>query len=193
MIGEEAKREAWYAVYLKHQHEKTAADLLSRKGFETFLPVYKAAHRWKDRTKIVSLPLFPCYMFLRTGLDRKLDILRTPGVFWLVGNSGQASPVDESEIDALRKIGRSGAQTEPHAYLQEGDRVKVVAGSLAGVTGVLIRAKNRYRVVVSVELLRKAVAVEVDRSMLEPLENGLLQERSPKRIAPLRRSLGANE
>jgi transcription antitermination factor NusG len=160
---------AWYAVYTKHQHEKSASSLLSRKGFEVFLPLYDAKHHWKDRTKIVSLPVFACYLFLRTTLDRKLEVLRTPGVFWLVENRGRACPVPESEIEAVRKITKNSLHVEPHPYptLKDGDIVRVRSGALAGIQGILTRQRNRYRVVLSVEVLRKAVAVEVDLSTVE--------------------------
>src|SRR5882762_1155812 len=95
---------SWYAAYTKHQHEKTAADLLQKKGFDVLLPLYRATHQWKDRTKIVSLPLFPCYLFLQANLERKLDILRTPGIFWLVENGGHACEVSDSEIELVQKL-----------------------------------------------------------------------------------------
>jgi transcription antitermination factor NusG len=157
----------WYAVYTKHQHEKTASDLLARKGFEVLLPLYRATHRWKDRVKTVLIPLFPSYVFVRTSLEKKLDILRTPGVFWLVGHGGRAFPVPEREIEAVRKITQSSAHFEPHPFLKYGDLVRVRVGPLAGVTGILKQIKNQYRVVLSVGLLQKAVAVEVDLSVLE--------------------------
>jgi transcription antitermination factor NusG len=164
---------AWYVAYTKHQHEKNASDLLSRKGFTVFLPLYNAERRWKDRTKIVSLPIFPCYLFLRTNLDRKLDILRTPGVFWLVENDGHASAVPESEIEAIRTITVHSARVEPHPYssLKDGDFVRIRSGPLAGIQGILTCVKNRYRVVLSVEVLQKAVAVEVELSSVEPLNS----------------------
>jgi transcription antitermination factor NusG len=161
---------AWYAVYTKHQHEKSAADLLSRKGLEVLLPLYRTTRQWKDRAKIVSLPVFPCYLFLRTSLDRKLDVVKTPGVFWLVENGGHACSVPESDIDAIRKITASSAHAEPHPYLKCGTLVRVRSGALSGVQGILTRVKNRYRVVLSVDLLQKAVAVEVEASNVEPLD-----------------------
>jgi transcription antitermination factor NusG len=163
----------WYAVYTKHQHEKNVSDLLARKGFTVFLPLYNTERRWKDRTKIVSLPIFPCYLFLRTNLDRKLDILRTPGVFWLVENDGHASAIPESEIEAVRKITENSARVEPHPYpsLKDGDFVRIRRGPLAGIQGILTRVKNRYRVVLSVEVLQKAVAVEVELSSVEPVNS----------------------
>lgn len=162
-------REGWYAVYTKHQHEKSATNLLARKGFEVLLPLYRAAHRWKDRVQVVALPVFPCYLFLRTTLERKLEILQTPGVFWLVGSGGHASLMPNGEIESIRKITESSAWFEPHPYLKSGDQVRVLAGPLAGIEGILTRVKNRYRVVLSVELLQKAVAVEVDVSAVERL------------------------
>lgn len=157
----------WYAVYAKHQHEKRASELLARKGFEVFLPLYRTEHRWKDRTKVVSLPLFPSYLFLRTDLVRKIEILRTPGVFWLIENGGHACPVPETDIEAVRRITQSSANIQPHPYLRCGDFVRVREGALAGIEGILTRVKNRYRVVLSVDLLQKAIAVEVDLSVVE--------------------------
>jgi len=160
---------AWYAVYTKHQHEKSAKSILAQKGFEVLLPLYRSAHRWKDRTQIVLLPIFPCYLFLRASLNRKLEILRTPGVFWLVENAGHACAVPDSDIEGIRKITEGAAHAEPHPFLKTGMRVRVKVGPLAGVEGILSRVKNQYRIVLSVELLRQAVSVEVDISIVEPL------------------------
>ena len=165
--GQVLQSRPWYAVYTKHQHEKAACELLAGKGFEIFLPLYHMKRNWKDRTKVVSLPVFPCYLFLRANLVRKLEILQTPGVFWLVESGGRACEVPNSEIEAVRRITQSSAAAEPHPYLQCGDHVRVRQGALAGIKGVLIRMRNRYRVVVSVNLLQKAIAVEVDFSMIE--------------------------
>lgn len=169
--GYEASSElGWYALYVRHQHEKSAAELLSRKGFEVLLPLHRAAHRWKDRIQIVSLPVFPSYVFLRANLERKLEVLRTPGVCWLVGNGGRASRVPESEIDSIRKVTQNSGRIEPHPFLKSGERILVSSGPLAGVEGILNRVKNQFRVVVCVELLQKAVAVEVDATMIQPLD-----------------------
>ena len=162
-------KDAWYAVYAKHQHEKSAADLLARKGFETLLPLYRSVRRWKDRDKSVMSPLFPSYLFVRADLSRRVDILRTPGVFWLVQSGGCACPVSDADIEAINKMVQSPALIAPHPYLKSGERVRVRHGSLEGLEGILTRFKNQYRVVVMVEPLRKAVAVEVDVSAIEPL------------------------
>jgi transcription antitermination factor NusG len=157
----------WYAVYTKHQHEKAVSEMLTGKGFEVFLPVYRAEHRWKDRTKVISIPVFPCYLFLRIDFDRKVEILRTPGVFWLVESGGRACAVPDSEVEAVRRITQSSAKIEPHRYLRCGDRVRVREGALAGLEGVLVQVRNGHRVVLSVELLQKSIAVEVDFSSVE--------------------------
>jgi transcription antitermination factor NusG len=167
MLSIETGPDAWYALYTKHQHEKKAGSFLEKRGFEVLLPTYQSANRWKDRTKIVSVPIFPCYLFVKTGLERKLDLLRAPGVFWMVGNSRGASVVPAQEIEALQKIMRSKVRAEPHPYLKSGDRVRVRSGPLSGLEGILVRVKNIYRVVLSVELLQKAVAAEVDLSVVE--------------------------
>ena len=168
-IGDEASPDAWYAVYTKHQHEKTAAAQLQGRGFEVFLPLYKAVHRWKDRNQTVQLPLFPCYVFLRTPLAERGNVLRTPGVFSIVGNGGRPTPVPEVEIEAIRTITQSRSHFEPHTFLKTGDRVRVLSGPLAGIEGFLQRIKSRYRIILTVELLQKAVAVEVDITAVERL------------------------
>ena len=158
---------SWHALYARHQHERVAADILSRKGFEVFLPMYSAVHRWKDRNKELSLPLFPCYFFVRGGLDRWLDVMRTPGVHHGVGWGGQVAVIPEEEIQAVRRMVESSLMVEPHPFLRCGDQVRVKSGPLEGIEGILLRKKNLFRLVLCVEMLQKAVAVEVDISMVE--------------------------
>lgn len=159
----------WYAIYTRHQHEKTVAQILKSKGFEVFLPLYGAAHRWKDRTKVVSLPLFPCYVFLRGGLERRLDIVTTPGIYALVSTAGQPAAIPAIELEAVRRAVESTLRVEPHPFLKCGDWVRVKCGPLAGYQGILIRKKNLYRLVLSVEMLGKAAAVEIDAFLVERL------------------------
>jgi len=160
---------AWYVLYTRHQHEKTVAQLLTSKGFEILLPLYSTARRWKDRTKLLSLPLFPCYVFLRGGLKRRLDIMTTPGIHALVSTSGQPAAIPAAEIEAIRRAVESGARVEPHPYLKCGEWMRVKSGPLAGVQGILVRRKNLCRLVLSVEMLGKSAAVEVDASLVERL------------------------
>jgi transcription antitermination factor NusG len=160
---------AWYALYTRHQHEKTVAHVLTNKGFETLLPLYAVARRWKDRTKLLSAPLFPCYVFLNGGLERRLDIMTTPGIHALVSNAGQPAAIPAVEIDAIRRAVESGSRVEPHPLLKCGDWVRVKCGPLAGIEGILVRKKNLYRLVLSVEMLGKAAAVEIDAFLVERL------------------------
>jgi len=159
--------EYWYALYTRHQHEKTVADILSAKGFEVFLPLYSAAHQWKDRVKRLSLPLFPCYVFIRASLDRRLPIVTTPGVYAFVGVEGRAARIPDAEIDAVHRTMDSLLHVEPHPFLRSGDWVRVKSGPLEGIEGILVRKTNRFRLVLSVEMLEKSVALEVDPSIVE--------------------------
>jgi transcription antitermination factor NusG len=158
---------SWYAIYTRFRHEKTVAQILTRKGLEIFLPLYESAHRWEDRTKLVSLPLFPCYVFLKGSLDRRLDIMNTPGFHALVSTAGQPAAIPPDEIEAIRRTIESGAHVNPHPFMKCGERVRVKCGPLIDVEGILVRMKNQFRLVVSVEMLGKAVAVEVDASVVE--------------------------
>jgi transcription antitermination factor NusG len=161
----------WYALYTKYQHEKSSADLLARKGFDVLLPLYRATHRWKDRSQVVLLPVFPSYVFIRASLDQKLEVLRTPGVCWFVGNSGHAHSIPSNEIEGIRRISQGPSRFEPHPFLAFGDRVRIKSGVLAGLEGLLVRIKNQSRVVLCVELLQKAVAVEVDSSNIQTVSS----------------------
>jgi transcription antitermination factor NusG len=157
----------WYAIYTRHQHEKNVARLLSDKGFETFLPIQTVARRWKDRTKELSLPLFPCYVFLWGTLKRRLEIVTTPGFHSFVGFGDQPVTIPQVEIEAVRQALTSGSSVEPCFFLRYGDKVRISSGPLEGIEGILIRKKNSYRLVLSVELLEKSIAVEVDAFSVE--------------------------
>jgi transcription antitermination factor NusG len=176
--GEVDASPAWYALYTRHQHEKTVHQILTSKGFESLLPLYQTAHRWKDRTKVLSLPLFPCYVFVKGGLERRLDIMTTPGVHALVSSAGQPAAIPPHEIDAIRRAVESGLHVEPHPLLRCGDWVRVKAGPLAGVEGILVRKKNLYRLVLSVQILGKAAGVEVDAFLVERLSSKRLNDSS---------------
>ena len=168
--GEPVQREAdhaWHALFTRHRHEKCVAHILSSKGFEVFLPLYWSIRRWKDRNKQLCLPLFPSYVFLRGGLQRRLDILATPGVHFVVVSGSRFADIPEEEIDAVRKIVECVARVEPHPFLKCGDHVRVKYGPLTGVEGILIRKRNGFRLVVSVEILGRSVAAEIDASSVE--------------------------
>ena len=176
----QASKAPWYALYTRHQHEKTVAGTLANKGFEVFLPLYNAAHRWRDRTKQLSLPLLPCYVFLRTGGREWLPVLSTPGVHMVVGYGGHAAPIAEAEIDAIRRAAQNSTQIGPHPFLKCGDWVRVKSGPLENIEGILVRTKNSFRLILSVEMLRKSVFLEVDVATVERIAR-----RSERRVAQL--------
>lgn len=163
------KPHAWYAIYTRHQHEKAIANILTNKGFEVFLPLYLVGRRWKDRTKQLSLPLFPTYVFLWSCLDRRVDVLKTPGVYQFVGFGGMPSAIPTEEIESVRRAVNTTLSIEPHPFLKCGDWVRVKSGPLTGLEGVLVRKKNLFRLVLSVEMLNRAVALEVDVTKVEKL------------------------
>lgn len=167
-VGVGADPEApWWAVYTRHQHEKVACDVLLRKGFEVFLPLYRSTRRWKDRLKTLSLPLFPSYLFIRGGIERQLQVLTTPGVYSVVAAAGRTAVIPAEEIDAVKRMVENSLRVEPHPFLKCGNWVRVKAGPLEGVEGTLVRMKGLCRLVISVDMLQKSVAVEVNASDVE--------------------------
>jgi transcription antitermination factor NusG len=160
-------RKAWFALYTRPQHEKVIASALTNKGFEVFLPLYLVGRQWKDRSKQLSLPLFPCYVFLRDSLERRLDVLKTPGIHQIVSSCGRPAEIPAPEIESVRVAIATSLKIEPHPLLNCGDLVRVKTGPLAGLEGTLTRKKNLFRLVLSIEMLGKAVAVEVDANHVE--------------------------
>ena len=159
----------WWALYTRYQCEKTVAQALSTKGFEVFLPLYQSVRRWTDRQKTLSLPVFPGYVFVRGGLNRRLEIVTTPGVQTILFYGEQVAIIPGHEIQAVRRMVEGPFRVEPHPYLKCGERVRVTRGSLEGIEGVLVRKKNLYRLVLSMDLLAQSVAVEIDASDVEPV------------------------
>jgi transcription antitermination factor NusG len=157
----------WYAIYTRHQHEKMVAQILTSKGFNTFLPLYATTHKWKDRTKALSLPLFPCYVFLKGDIERRLQIVTTPGIFGLVSSGGQPAAIPNVEIEAIQRVIESGNRVEAHPFLKCGNRVRVKCGPLAGIEGILVRKKSVSRLVLTVEILGTAAAIEVSAFQVE--------------------------
>jgi transcription antitermination factor NusG len=157
----------WVAVYTVARHEKVVARQLEERRIETFLPLYRSLHRWKDRKKEVELALFPSYVFVRILTSDKLAVLQVPGVVNLVSFNGEVAALPDQEIVALRRGLENHLCAEPCPYLKVGKSVRVVHGPMAGAEGILCRKKDRYRFVISVDVLMRSVAVEVDASDLE--------------------------
>jgi transcription termination/antitermination protein NusG len=157
----------WYAAYTSANHEKRVAEQMVQRSVEHFLPLYASVRKWKDRRVELNLPLFPGYVFVQMALRDRLQVLQIPGVANLVGFGGTPATLPEGEIEALRTSLRSGVRAEPHPFLTVGRRVRVKVGPLAGLEGIVIRKKNRLRLVISLELIRRAAAVEVEAADLE--------------------------
>jgi transcriptional antiterminator NusG len=157
----------WFALRVKSRHEKAVAYSLRQKKFEVFLPLYQARHRWKDRVTTVDLPLFSNYVFCQFEPVRKVDLLRTPGLWEIVSCGHQPVELLRSEIEAIQRILTCGMNVEPCHYLLVGDSVRIVAGPLRGVEGLVTDMSNRPTLVVSVSLLQRSVGVEVDLDWLE--------------------------
>jgi transcription antitermination factor NusG len=159
----------WYALHVRTRFEKVVSRNLQGKGYEEFLPLYKRVSRWSDRTKEIELPLFPGYVFCRFDPHDRLPVLTVPGVNAIVGIGKNLLPVQESEIEAIRAVLQSGAFCEPWPFLEVGQRVCVEYGPLAGTEGLVTMVKNSCRLVISVNMLQRSVAVEIDRDCLKPL------------------------
>lgn len=158
----------WYAAHTSANHEKRVAEQLGARDVEHFLPLYASVRRWKDRRVTLQLPLFPGYVFVRMLLRNRLQVLQLPGVARLVGFGGIPAALPESEVDALRAGLASGVHAEPHPFLTVGRRARITQGPLAGLEGILLRWKGNLRVVLSLDLIQRSVAVDVDASAIAP-------------------------
>jgi transcription antitermination factor NusG len=156
----------WYAAYTMANHEKKVAAELNRRSVEIFLPQYLSVRRWKDRSVKLELPFFPGYVFVHFALNERFQVLQVPGVVRLVGFSNSPVPVPEIDIARLRNVSNLSFRIEPHPYLTAGRRVQVKAGPLAGLEGIVVRRKNKPRLVVSIELIKRSMAVELDEADL---------------------------
>lgn len=159
----------WFALRVKSRCEKVVAMMAQNKGFEEFLPLYQSRRRWSDRLKSVELPLFPGYLFCRLDPQYRLPLLTIPGVLHFVGIGKIPVPIEDAEIAALQTAVRSGLLTEPWPFLEIGQRVRLDDGPLAGLEGILVGTSKQQRIVVSVTLLKRSVAVTIERHWATPL------------------------
>jgi transcription antitermination factor NusG len=159
----------WYALRVRSRYEHTVATHLQGRGYESLLPVYKCRRRWSDRFKEIELPLFPGYVFCQFNPLNRLPILLIPGVVHVVGVGKTPVPIDESEIAAIQAAVKSGLPSQPWPFLQVGHRVKIEYGPLCGVEGNLLGFRGHQSLVLSVTLLQRSVAVQVDGSWVRPM------------------------
>lgn len=170
---------AWFALMIKSRHEKAVSALLCERGYLEFLPLYKSRHWHAGKLRSVELPLFSSYTFCHFDFNQRWRILMIPGVLSIVGMGKTPAPVEEREIQALQAIARTGVGAKPWPYTTVGDRVEVERGPLRGLQGLLLRDDSQDRVVVSVSLLQRSVAAEVEREWVRPVSAPACASPSP--------------
>ena len=159
----------WVALQVRQRFEKQVAEALFSKGIEVFLPLYSARRQWSDRIKEMQLPLFAGYVFCRMDLLYRMPVLTIPRVIQFVGIGRTPAPIEDSEISALQSVVKSGLPSMPWPFLRAGQRIRVERGALRDLEGILIQTKGSQRLVLSVSLLQRSVAVELDRDWVTPL------------------------
>jgi transcription antitermination factor NusG len=157
----------WYVIYISARHEKHVAKQCEERGITSFLPSYKSVRRWKDRKKEIELPLFPGYVFVQITREKRVNLLRVPGVVHLVTFRGEPAPVSIGEIEMLRRGLTRSSAFRPHPYLKAGRKIRMRSGPMAGVEGIFVRKKDGARVVLSISLIERSVAMEVDEADIE--------------------------
>ncbi len=159
----------WYALHVRERYEKIVSSNLTGRGYEVFLPTYSSRRRWSDRIKVIERPLFSGYVFCRFYFAERLPILTVPGVQYVVSFGQTVASVDPTELNALRLAVDSGLPCEPWPYLKVGYRVRVENGPLTGLEGLVLDVSKPYKLVISVNLLSRSVAVELDRASVKPI------------------------
>lgn len=160
----------WYALQVQTRLGTAAAATLRGKGYEEFLPLYRERRRWSDRVAQSLQPLFPGYMFCRFDpQERLMPILTAPGIIGIVSAGKMPIPIPDEEIAGIRDVLRSGLATQPWPFLEAGCRVRIDRGALAGVQGIITGTEKNHRLVVSIALLHRSVAVEIDRAWARPI------------------------
>ena len=171
MQSETPATEKWFALKVRTRNEPVVETILQGKNYETLLPTYTEVRRYSDRVKKVNAALYPGYVFCRFDPSRRLPILTTPSVEYIVGNGKLPKPVDEREMESIQRLVDSGVDARPWPFLREGQKVRIEEGSLSGIEGYLVSIKGDDRLVLSVELLQRSVAVHIDRTAVRPLPN----------------------
>ena len=172
----DVERFSWYAIEVACQKEKLVASVLSEKGYECYLPLYSKRSVWSDRIRVTSVPLFCGYVFSRFDVQHRLPILVTPGVRSIVGHGKVPVAIPERDLETVRVVLKNGFPIEPCQRLQAGDRVRVIKGPLTGIEGSFLRHRGSYRLILSVSLIERSIAVELDRSCVEPIPRSSASE-----------------
>ena len=160
----------WFALQVRSRKEDWVASQLAGQGFDCFLPKYKTIRQWSDRMKELEQPLFPGYLFCRFDYQNRRPLVMIPGVMQVIGVGRTPLPIEEREIEAIQLAVSSGLPSQPWPYLEVGERVRVNYGNLDGLEGILVNFKGNHRVVLSVTLLQRSVAMEVDLSWVTAVQ-----------------------
>ena len=179
----------WFALQVRSRYENLVATQLTGKGYEWFLPSYKCRRRWSDRFKEIERPLFPGYIFCRLDPVKRLPILTIPGVALIVGIGKTPVPIDETEIAAIQVVVKSEIPSQRWPFLKIGQRVRIEYGPLCGLEGILVDFKGQHRLVLSVTLLQRSVALQIEGAWGTPLPQHPLTRSGPvsfERLQPQR-------
>ena len=180
LLGDQ--RLPWFALRVRSNHERVAALHLREQGYEEFCPAYKSERQWSDRKKTMEQSLFPGYVFCRMNPDERRPVLMMPGVVNVVSFGSQPAAIPDQEIEDVRAMVRSGLLVTPWPFLSVGQTVVLERGPLAGVEGILQEIRKTFRLVVSVRLLQRSVATEVDRAWVRPIAAPRINGRLPSSV-----------
>ncbi len=164
-----SNEQEWYAVYTKSRHEKVAETNLINRGVMTFLPLREVVSRWKDRNKTINIPLFPSYVFVKIGFTDVQKVMYTKGVLKVVGCNGTPVPVPTEQIESIRTLVLSKLKYDPYPYLNRGREVLIKSGPLRGIIGKIMEKRPKHRLILSIDLIKKSVCLEIDVLDIEPL------------------------
>ncbi|HET7106141.1 MAG TPA: UpxY family transcription antiterminator [Candidatus Acidoferrum sp.] len=181
---------SWYALQVRSRKEGYVASQIQGQGYECLLPTYKSVRKWSDRVKEVEQPLFPGYLFCRFDFENRRPVITTPGVLQIVGYGRTAIAVSEEEIQSLQLAVSSGIPKQPWPYLEVGQRVRVNYGTLSGLEGILVNVKGNHRVILSVTLLQRSVAMEVETSWLSVVKEETRESMTQRILRPFRAPAG---
>lgn len=163
-------KEAWIAAYTKARHEKVAYEKLAQKGINAYLPMIRRKRQWSDRTKWVDMPLFRSYVFVNIPLHETLYVLQTHGIHHIVKYGSEIATIPDFQIEAVRQMIEGGFEPEPTDFFAVGDEVKIVAGPLKGIEGLVTRVDTVDKLIVKIDAIQHAVAVHIDRKFLRPMK-----------------------
>jgi transcription antitermination factor NusG len=169
----ENNQEYWYAVHVRARAEKVIEQRFRAKGMTTFLPLAIEVHRWSDRRKVIEVPLFACYVFVRLVMNQvnRVEVLNVDGVLSLVGDCGRGTAVADSEIETVRTLVSNGVAWSPHPFLTVGDSVRIHGGALDGIEGILLSQDQDETLVISIKALERSLKVRIAGYQVEPLHN----------------------